>query len=932
MSDSLFSQDCIHLHGCRQHNLKNLTFSIPKNALTVLIGVSGSGKSSIAFDTIFAEGQRRYLEHLSFQVRSRIKQLAKPQVDFIEGLSPTLAVGQKRSFDLFSRGTVATYTEIYDFLSLLYAKIGEQFSPVTGQKLTRYSRQEIINLILKDYSVGSKIQILSPIRLERENVNEAISRLQRMGYVRLRINDEEWTDEIPLPESMSKLDVIVDRLEMKEGIRERLASSIETALDLSQGIIKVQEGRSGPIKYFTEIFVCPETSLAFAPLEPVDFNFNSPRGACPACAGRGGQEEVDPALIFDQNESLIEQLRIIFDQIPKRISRSFQQFVQLFFEKEMIQEETTVGELPSSFLEKFLFGSSDVFEFISDSEHIKTTWQGLVHFLNRLIREKKGKDSLEEMPFISWKICPVCLGRGLKPESLACRIKNKSIDQLCQLTVSNLIEEIRSWKFEGKELLITKDILPAILTRLEFLKQVGLDYLELNRQGKSLSDGESHRIQLASQIGAKLSGIIYILDEPSLGLHRQDIEHLKTAIQELQGIGNTIVMVEHEPGLIEQANYVIELGPGAGEQGGKITFQGTYQQLIKDSGTITGDWISGRKTFPPPPQRKPKKNWLIIKDASLHNINHFSAKIPLGCLVGFCGVSGSGKSTLIFDLIGNEMIQYLNHRKTKPAFLEGYESIKRVVLSEKLAERFSSRSTPATYVDIMTPLRNLFAETRLAKARGYSSSRFSMNKKGGRCEACEGLGQLRMNMQLMPDLFIPCDVCQGLRYNYETLQVTWENHNVAEILAMSVDEAAIFFRHIPQLHPQLALMQELGLGYLTLGQPFHTLSGGEIQRLRLIADLMTKTTETTLYLLDEPSAGLHFEDIEKLLMILHRLVDKGHSIMLIEHHLGLLKQADWLIELGPGAGPSGGKLIFEGTASQLEKSSTPTGNVLRKMK
>jgi excinuclease ABC subunit A len=924
----------IQLKGCREHNLKNFSLSLPKHAISVLTGVSGSGKSSLAFDTLFAEGQRRYLEYLSSQARTWIKQMAKPDVDLIEGLSPTLAVGQGRS-ELSPRGTIATYTDIYDFLTLLYANVGEQHSPITGKRLIRHSRQEIIHLILTEYPVGTKLQLLAPIKLKHENTHQAIARLQQMGFIRLKIEGEEWTSEMPIPpiESITQLDVVVDRIEMKEGIRERLATSVETALDLSQGILKVQEGKSGPIRYFTEIYVCPETSHAFAPLQPIDFNFNSPRGACPVCRGQGGQEEVNPDFLFeDRHGTLVEQVELILDQIPKKIAHPFRQLVQLFLDDEGILEETKIEAISPAHLEQFLYGSSQVFELLTtfqgDIQHVKTAWQGLIPFLNRLLHDKKSKGSLSELPFVEWKRCPSCHGARLKPESLACLLQGKNIDSLCQNTVSQMLDEIRSWKFTGKEELIVKEILPAIETRLHFLQQVGLGYLELNRQGKTLSDGEAQRIQLASQIGAKLSGLIYILDEPSLGLHRQDIHYLQQVIQELKQLGNTIVLVEHEPSLIKESDHLVELGPGAGKHGGYITFQGTYSEILKDKSSLTGQWLSGLRTFPKPPRRKPNKGRLEVIDISLHNLNHFNVNLPLGCLVGFCGVSGSGKSTLALDLIGNAMHQYLAHG-SPPSFLKGYESISRLVMGEKLAERFSARSIPATYVDIMTPLRLLFAETRLAKARGYAASRFSLNKRGGRCEACEGLGELRINMQLMPDLFIPCDVCQGLRFNYETLQVTWENHNIAEVLALPVEEAVKLFRYIPTLAPTLELMQELGLGYLTLGQPFHTLSGGEIQRLRLVADLIAKTEEKTLYILDEPSAGLHFEDVRKLVTILHRLVDKGHSLFVIEHHLGLLQQADWLIELGPGGGPQGGKLLFEGTPKQLAKRATPTGMILR---
>lgn len=927
----------IRLKGCRQHNLKDLNFSLPKHTINVFTGVSGSGKSSLAFDTIFAEGQRRYLEYLSSQARIWIKQMAKPNVDLIEGLSPTLAVGQGRT-ELSSRGTVATYTDIYDFLSLLYANIGEQHSPITNKRLIRYSRQEIIHFILKEYSTGTKIQLLAPINLHRETANQAITRLQQMGFIRLKIQGEEWTNEMPLPafEAIKQLDVVVDRLEMKENIRERLAPSIETALDLSQGILKIQEGRNGPIRYFTEIYVCPETGYSFTPLEPIDFNFNSARGACPVCHGRGGQEEVKANLIFEEKTmTLWEQLRLILDRLPKKITSSFQQIMQLFCEKQQIQEETPISNLSTQILDQFLYGAPFVFEFTTfthgEPQHLKASWQGLVPFLNRLLSDKKTRGTLTELSCVEWKECSACQGARLKPDSLACLIEGQNINTLCQYTVSQLIEKIYSWHFSGKESVIAKEILPDIQMRLQLLQQVGLGYLQLNRQGRTLSDGEAQRIQLASLIGAKLSGLIYILDEPSLGLHRQDIQYLQEVIQELKQLGNTIVLVEHERGLIGQADHIIELGPGAGQHGGYITFQGSFSQLLEDKKSLTGQWLSGRKKFPKPPRRKLTQESILIKNVSLHNIQNLNINIPLGCLVGFCGVSGSGKSTLVIDIIGNALHQYLiNH--IPPSFLEGYASIKRLVMGQKIATRFSARSIPATYVDIMTPLRQLFAETRLSKARGYTASRFSLYKRGGRCEACEGLGEIRVNMQLMPDLFIPCDACQGERYNYETLQVTWENRNIAQVLALSIDEAVQIFRYIPSIAPTLELMQELGLGYLTLGQSFHTLSGGEIQRLRLVSDLISKTQETTLYILDEPSAGLHFEDIQKLLSILHRLVDRGHSIFIIEHHLDLLQQADWLIELGPGGGPQGGKIIFEGTAKQLTQAATPTAKVLKEIK
>lgn len=812
----------IHLKGCRQHNLKNISLKLPKDQITVITGVSGSGKSSLAFDTLFAEGQRRYLEHLSPEARASIRQMPKPEIDLIEGISPTLAIRQGKQ-NLYYRGTVATYTDLDDFFSLLYASVGEQHSPHTGKRLIRYSRQEIIDLILREYALGSKLQLLAPIKLERESAQEAVQRLQKMGFIRIRIGDEEISSEEPWSHlrEISQLDVVVDRIEIKEGIRERLSSSVDTAMDLSRGILKVQEGRSGAIRYLTEIYVCPESSFSFAPLGPSDFNFNSPHGACPVCHGEG-----------------------------------------------------------------YLTGAT------------------------------------------AKELCYACQGARLKSESRHCFIAGRALHEFYAMSVEALLQETSRFHFEGKAALIAKELLPHIESRLRFLEKVGLGYLELNRAGNTLSDGEARRIQLASQIGSKLSGITYVLDEPSLGLHSQDIQRLHQVVKELTNLGNTVIMVEHERSLIQLANRVIDMGPGAGVYGGELLFQGTYDELLQSPHSLTGKWLSGALKFAKPPKRGAPQQFLILEKATLHNLRDFSIKVPLGRFVVLCGVSGSGKSTLAMDLIAEEMDREIAVRGSSP-LLKGVESLKRLVTSEKQNEGFSSRSIPATYIGIMTPIRELLAETKLAKARGYSSARFSLNKKGGRCEVCEGLGKLKVRMHLMPDIYIPCEVCQGSRYNYETLQVTWEGQSIAAILELSAQDAYQLFENIPSIAPKLQLMQELGLEYLTLGQPFNTLSSGEIQRLRLVADLGQKSLEPTLYILDEPSAGLHFHDIAKLLKILHRLIDAGHSIIAVEHHLDILRQADWLIEMGPGSGPLGGKVIFEGPLAKMQKVETPTSRFLR---
>jgi excinuclease ABC subunit A len=922
----------LHIRGCREHNLKNISLNIPKQCIVALVGISGSGKSSLAFDTIHAEGQRRYLEHLSPQIRSTIKQLPKPDVELIEGLAPTLAIGRGNQ-RLYARGNVATYTDIYDFLALLYANIGEQHSPTTGKKLVRHSRQEIIDIILNDYPPRTRIQILSPCKIDPEGLEATINKLLQMGYIRMKIDGQDWMQDDTLPSSKSthNIDVIVDRLEIADDVRERLGNSIETAMDLSRGILKVQEGREGPVRYFTEIYVCPETSHSFAPLGTADFNFNSPHGACPLCRGVGGQPKVQEHLIFwDAKSPLTEQLRRLLDYLPKRLSRTWHPVWDAFLKKNKVGEETPLENISPIIMEQVLRGSSQELSVQTringERKVLKSAWKGLIPLFDSALLDKKNKIETENLPFVEWETCFECRGYRLKPESLSCLVKGKGIHELCEMPVSSLIKEISRWRFRGGKAGIASEILPHIQSRLNFLERVGLGYLQLSRDGTTLSDGETHRIQLASQIGAKLSGILYILDEPSLGLHRQDIQYLYEVILELKNLGNTVILVEHEPGLISHAEHIIELGPQAGLHGGNITFQGTYRELLKNDSSLTGLWLSGRIQLDPPVKRKIKKEKLRVSGVTMHNLNNFSVDIPLNSLVGFCGVSGSGKSTLVTEVIGEEMLRILNRGDSN--LIRGYEKIKRLVVSEKQTESFSKRSMPATFVQIMTPIRNLFAEVRLSKARGYTAARFGLNKPGGRCEACEGMGQVRVGMQLMPDIFIPCEVCQGMRYNYETLQVTWKDLNISQILNLSIEEAYPIFQYIPAIADKLELMSELGLEYLTLGQASNTLSSGEIQRLRLVADLATKSLEPTLYILDEPSAGLHFEDIAKLLRILNRLVEKGHSIFVVEHHLAILSRVDWLIELGPEGGPGGGNLLFEGTPDKIYRADTPTGRVM----
>ncbi|MDP1835892.1 MAG: excinuclease ABC subunit UvrA [Chlamydiales bacterium] len=913
----------ITLKGCRQNNLKNISLSLPKGCITVITGVSGSGKSSLAFDTLFAEGQRRFLEYLSPQTRQLIRQLPKPQVDIIEGLSPTLAVQQNRhAMPPFS--TVATHTDLYDFLCLLYARIGEQYSPSTGQKLTRFTRQEIVEHIVR-YEEGTRLQLLAPVSIQREGIEAVVLRLQKMGYLRLRIDGQDFEagEEIPPSGDATTLDVVVDRIIAKEGIRERVSGSVETALDLSHGIVKVLEGREEKIVYFTEVFLSPDTGATFDPLEPADFNYLSPKGACPQCHGRGGHDTFDPdSFVFEEQEPTSDQIADILESLPKGKAHLYHLVWSAFSAAQNIHEDALPSECD---IDAIIYGTHEQVDITADASdgprQIATHWKGIKTIVDEDLHERKARSSFHAEDFVIWQPCNLCHGAKLKPEALACRVKDKNIAELCSYTVEELLLELDSWIFEGSQNAIAVEILPEITSRLQFLQQVGLGYLQLDRPGKTLSEGEAQRVLLASQIGAQLSGIVYILDEPSRGLHRRDIGHLATVFDKLRSIGNSVIVVEHEPVLIAQADHIVEIGPGSGTHGGFVTFEGSYDTLLKSDCT-TGLWISGREELPKPKKPRKSKSSLHIVNANLHNLKNITLDIPLGIMTGLCGVSGSGKSTLAIDVLANDIQRQSKTHVSNP------ELIERMQIIGQRPTGISPRSTPATYVGLMTPLRQLFAKTKLSRARGYTAARFSTNKKGGRCEACEGLGMIRVDMEFMPELYLTCEVCQGKRYNYETLQVLWEGLSIADILNLPVEDALKHFQNIPELARILELMQELGLDYLTLGQSFTTLSGGEIQRLKLISELARPNAVPTFYIMDEPCVGLHYSDVAKLAKILHRLVEAGHSVLVVEHHLMLLKQCDWIIEMGPEGGPQGGFVIFEGTPAQLAKANTPTGKVI----
>lgn len=926
-------KDCIRIRGCRHHNLKNIDLDLPKKKICAITGVSGSGKSSLAFDTIYAEGQRRYLECLSPQVKSYIRHLPKPDVDFIRGLSPTLAIAQGRG-KISPRITVAMQSDVYDFLRVLYAKIGVQHSPATGKPLYRKSRQEIVEGILKEYPQGAKIQFLSPINLTNEILSDAVLRLRKQGFIRLRISGREYfIEDVPLSilDEKSNLEVVVDRIVMKEGVRSRIFESVSTSLDLGNGVMKVLEckGDEEKKRYYTEIYVCPETGISFSPLGVSDFNFNSVQGACPKCQGRGGREEVEEEEFPLCKEEIFEEEILEFiEKFPKRKSLLYKEIWDMYSIRKNLKAFLPVRK---SLVEEILYGSEDRFELYVDLEKEKRKsevfWKGLIPMIREDLKEKPEKSRFSTMSWVKWKACSFCGGSRLKLESRFCFIEGISIHDLSSMTVEEAIKEMESWSLEDSKMRIIQDVISEISQRLSFLQKAGLAYLELNRQMTSLSQGEMQRVQLASQIGAQLSGVVYVLDEPSIGLHCQDLENLSELIESLREQGNTVLLVEHKEVLLSKADHVVELGKGAGIHGGRVVFQGSYSNMLRDEESLTGKWLRGDLRMPTF-KRKLSKERMRVSSINYHNLKDFSVEIPLNSLVGFCGVSGSGKSSLLVDVIACELRDVLGSGR-QSSFLKGYESLRRLILVEQKLSGISPRSNPATYVGIMTLLRKLFASTKLAKSRGCDSLYFSLNKRGGgRCDFCEGMGVVRIAMPFMPDVFSVCDVCKGKRYHFEALQLTWENRSLSDVLDMTVEEASVFFRYIPDLSEKLILMKEFGLDYLILGQNFTTLSGGEIQRLKLIAELLKKSHEPTIYILDEPSTGLHYDDQERLVKILQKLVENGHSVLFVEHNLKILKQADWIIELGPGGGPHGGKLLFEGAAKELALQRTPTGKAL----
>jgi excinuclease ABC subunit A len=931
--------DWIIINGAREHNLKNLSLRLPRDKLIVMTGLSGSGKSSLAFDTIYAEGQRRYVESLSSYARQFLGQMEKPEVDHIEGLSPAISIDQK-SATRNPRSTVGTITEVHDYLRLLYARIGKVHCPECGRPIERQTSQQIIERV-GELPPGSRISILAPlVRGRKGEYSNLLAEVRRKGFARVRVDGElrDLDEEIRLERyRRHDIEAVVDRLVLKNGIGRRLADSLETALELGEGTLIVSVDGDGD-RYFSEQFSCPECGVSMAELEPRMFSFNSPYGACPECGGLGYHQVIDPELVVPNEELSLEEGAIA----PWPGTNTFSyRMIEALADKYEFSTRVPFRELPEEIKDKILYGTGDDKVYISyrnrrgHSRSYFAQFEGIINVLERRYEETDSEYARARISqYMSLQPCPSCHGARLKPASLAVTVAGLNIYELSRLSIKESLKVLGELGLTPTEEAISARILKEIEARLGFLVDVGLDYLSLDRAAGTLAGGEAQRIRLATQIGSGLVGVLYILDEPSIGLHQKDNRRLISTLEELRDLGNTLIVVEHDEATIRSADFVVDIGPGAGEHGGEIVYAGPLPGLLKKRSSITAQYLRGDMEIALPGRRRSGNGKaLIVRGAREHNLKGIDVAFPLGLLICVTGVSGSGKSTLVHDVLYRGLARRLYHSKVPPgkhASIEGLENIDKVINIDQSPIGRTPRSNPATYTGLFDHIRKLFAETKEARVRGYKPGRFSFNVKGGRCEACRGDGTIKIEMHFLPDVYIPCEVCQGKRYNRETLQVTYKGRNISDVLDMSVEEALEFFQAIPTIRRRLKTLNEVGLGYVKLGQPAPTLSGGEAQRVKLAIELNKIATGRTLYLLDEPTTGLHFDDIDKLLKILQGLVDAGNTIVVIEHNLDVIKTADWVIDLGPDGGEDGGYVIAQGTPEEItETPASYTGEYLR---
>lgn len=940
------SKKQIIIKGAKEHNLQNIDLAIPRDEFIVITGLSGSGKSSLAFDTIYAEGQRRYVESLSAYARQFLGQMKKPEMEYIEGLSPAISIDQKTTKEN-PRSTVGTITEIYDYLRLLFARIGTPHCPKCGKEISHQTLGQIGDSIIEE-GEGKKIHILAPVVRDKKGQHkDVLDDLRNKGFVRARVDGEvrDLEEDIDLPKTYRhSIEVVVDRLKIRKDVdfKRRLVDSLETASEFADGLINVlfsDDGRDYEKKY-SEHFACVDCGINFEELTPRMFSFNAPQGACPECNGIGVKMEIDPDLIIPNKNLTLNEGAVTPWAKSNKKENYYHQMLEAVSKHFNFSMDTPFNELTNEQQDIILYGCDDKIPFSfkrrNKSYQVNRQFEGVIPRMERLYIETKSNYSRKYISkFMSDRKCHVCHGKRLRPEVLAVTVGGKSIADVVEMSIKDSYQFFLNLELTDREQFIAKEVLKEIRQRLKFLVDVGLDYLSMARSSGTLSGGEAQRIRLATQIGSGLVGVLYILDEPSIGLHQRDNVKLIETLKRLKNLGNTLIVVEHDEETILSADYVVDIGPGAGEHGGKVVACGTPEEIMESHESVTGQYISRREIIPiPQTRRSGNGESLIIRGARQNNLKNIDVEIPLGKFTCVTGVSGSGKSSLINEILYKGLSGKLNNKFTFAGDydkIEGVSNIDKIIAIDQKPIGRTPRSNPATYTGVFTDIRDLFAETPEAKARGYKPGRFSFNVKGGRCEACSGDGIVQIEMHFLADVFVPCEVCGGKRYNEETLDIRYKGKNIYEVLEMTVEEALDFFEHIPKIHKKLKTLLDVGLGYMKIGQPATTLSGGEAQRIKLAKELSRSNTGNTLYILDEPTTGLHFADIKRLLSVLARLTDAGNSVVVIEHNLDVIKTADYIIDLGPEGGDGGGKVIATGTPEEIAKSGTYTGEFLQKI-